>query len=83
MENIELSFDGQFLVLTVDCTKELGFTNAGESMRIATSGGNVQLWHENKPHPDAIRFNFNVYRSLREDEREAGKLHGRKYLLTG
>jgi hypothetical protein len=77
MENVELEIQGDTLILRVDLTKECGFTGGGKSVRIGSSEGNVQLWVDGKPHPDKIRFNLNVFRSLKPEEQKAAEEHRR------
>lgn len=66
------------LILTVDLTKEVGWTTQARSIRIATTEGNLQLWKDGKPHPKNIRLNLNVFRSLTEEEKKEAERTGRR-----
>jgi hypothetical protein len=78
MENCELEIQDNILLLRVDLSKECGFTGGGKSIRIGSSEGNVQLWVDGKPHPEKIRFNLNVFRSLKPEEEKAAEQYRRE-----
>jgi len=81
MQNVELEItEDNRLILTVDLNQEVRYTARAQSMRIASTEGNLQLWKDGKPHPKNIRLNLNVFRSLTEAEKkEAEKASGRRY----
>ncbi len=73
MQNVELQItDDNRLVLTVDLTKEVGWTRGQRSIRVASTEGNLQLWQDSKPHPKGIRVNLNVFRPATREERRLG-----------
>jgi hypothetical protein len=69
LENIKVTVSGNKLLLEVDLTYEGPYTNRGRTRRIASSHGNITIWADGEPLPDGVRFNLNVYRSLRPDEK--------------
>lgn len=80
MENVELEItEDNRLILTVDLSQEVGFTRLAQSIRIASTGGNLQLWENGKPHPKNIRVNLNVFRSLTETEKKEAERVRRGY----
>jgi len=73
MDNLEVTVtDDEKLVLVVDLKREVGFTSEGRSVRVATSGGNINLWQNGKLRPE--KFNLNVFRGLTTQEKRAGKV---------
>ncbi len=44
MTNLDLSIDGNILVIKVDLTQEHGLSGSGRSVIIATSHGNLPLY---------------------------------------
>jgi|TARA_R100001443_G_scaffold40612_1_gene54041 predicted ABC-type transport system involved in lysophospholipase L1 biosynthesis ATPase subunit len=50
--------DGQFLVITVDTSKELGPSASGKSTVIASSGGNTPITLENGKQ---VKLGLNLY----------------------
>ncbi len=57
MLNIEVTEEGDTLVLKVDLTKEQGRSKSGKTTVIASSQGNQSV----PGHPD-IKFGLNVYK---------------------
>ena len=74
MQNIEISVEDNILVMRVDLAVEHGFTEAMRSVRIGSTEGNIQLWVDGKPHPNNVRVNCNVFRSLSDEEKAQVKL---------
>ena len=57
MKNVEMKVEQGKLVITVDLTKELGPSESGKSIMIATTEGNVDV--PGAPH---VKMGLNVYR---------------------
>ncbi|GLV57527.1 hypothetical protein KDH_43630 [Dictyobacter sp. S3.2.2.5] len=57
MQNIQLSVQGDRLVIEVDLSQELGVSASGKSVIIATTGGNVSV-----PGCEDIKLGVNIYR---------------------
>ncbi|MBI3039541.1 hypothetical protein HYY75_10950 [bacterium] len=56
MKNVEVSVEGNILILKVDLTKEFGASSSGKSLIIASTEGNYQL-------PDREeKIGLNVYK---------------------
>jgi len=58
MQNIKHEVKGNMLHIEVDLSKEIGLSQSGKSMLIATSGGGVAVSLEKVD----TRFNISVYR---------------------
>ena len=43
MKNVEMSMDGDVLIIKIDLTEEHGFTSSGRNVLIASTGGNVSV----------------------------------------
>jgi len=71
MENIEMTLDGEVLVLRVDLSKDQHCTTRNRSMRIASTEGNLPIWQDGRPHPKQIRVNLNVWRPLTWEEKKS------------
>ena len=56
MKNVEIKVEQGKLVITVDLTKELGPSESGKSIMIATTEGNVDV--PGTPH---VKMGLNVY----------------------
>jgi hypothetical protein len=56
-ENIEISVQGNTLVITVDLSKTYGLSASGKSEVIASTGGNISV-----PGRDEVKVGLNVYR---------------------
>ncbi len=57
MKNIEMTLNGDKLVITVDLTKDFGPSKSGKSITIASTEGNISL-----PEHDDIKIGLNIYR---------------------
>ena len=57
MKNIEMTLNGDKLVITVDLTKDFGPSKSGKSITIASTEGNISL-----PENDDIKIGLNIYR---------------------
>lgn len=76
MDNLKLEITpDDILVMKVDLKKDVGPTRYGNSIRISSSQGNLQLWKDGQPHPRNIRVNLNVFRSLTEEDKKKGKFN--------
>jgi len=60
-ENIKGKTDGKILFLEIDLTKEIGLSGSGKNMKIASSGGNVNI-----PKTDNYKIGINVYKKPTE-----------------
>ena len=77
MQNIELEVtDDNKLILMVDLETDIAYTRSHRSMRIASTEGNLQIWHNGKPHPSGIKVNLNVFRVLDQEEKAAVRKAG-------
>ena len=59
-QNIEMSVEGNKLILTIDLSQQFGISGSGKSTIIASTGGNVSL-----PGNESIKVGVNVYRPNR------------------
>ncbi len=66
MRNIELSIEGDSLTLKIDLSQKLGFTRSGESIAVASTDGNLQLWQDGKPREEFV--NLNIFKRRPRDE---------------
>ncbi len=57
MKNIEMTLNGDKLVITVDLTKDFGPSKSGKSITIASTEGNISL-----PEHEDIKIGLNIYR---------------------
>jgi hypothetical protein len=57
MHNVAFEVEGDFLVIRVDLSQELGESSSGKSVILATTGGNVEV-----PGREAVKVGLNVYR---------------------
>jgi len=57
MQNVAFEVEGDQLVIRIDLSQELGETSSGNSVIIATTGGNVAV-----PGREAVKVGLNVYR---------------------
>jgi hypothetical protein len=60
MKNVELSVEGNKLIITVDLEREFGLSSSGKSITIASTEGNVAL-----PGHEEIKIGLNVYKPRR------------------
>jgi hypothetical protein len=57
MENVQLTLEGEVLVIKVDLSKTQGPSKSGKSIIIATTAGNAKV-----PGHDGVLVGLNVYR---------------------
>lgn len=57
MKNVDMTVDGDRLVITVDLSQEFGVSKTGKSITIASTEGNVSV-----PGHEEIKIGVNVYR---------------------
>ena len=57
MKNIEMSVDGNILIIKVDLTKEFGPSSSGKTIIIASTEGNIAI-----PDREEAKVGLNVYR---------------------
>lgn len=57
MKNVEMSVDGNFLIIKVDLTKEFGPSSSGKTIIVASTEGNQSV-----PGREAIKIGLNVYK---------------------
>ncbi len=58
MKNIEMTLDGNILIMKVDLSKEFGPSKSGKSITIASTEGNISV-----PDRDEIKIGLNIYKS--------------------
>ena len=58
MKNVEMTIEGNILIIKVDLTKEFGPSKSGKTIIVASTEGNVAV-----PDRDE-KIGLNVYRSL-------------------
>lgn len=57
MKNVDMTVEGDRLVITVDLAQEFGVSKTGKSITIASTEGNVSV-----PGHEEIKIGVNVYR---------------------
>ncbi len=57
MKNVEMTLNGDKLVITVDITKDFGPSKSGKSITIASTEGNISV-----PDHEDIKIGLNIYR---------------------
>ncbi|MBA2395514.1 MAG: hypothetical protein H0V70_22515 [Ktedonobacteraceae bacterium] len=57
MKNIEMSVDGNKLIIMVDLDQEFGLSSSGKSITVASTEGNVSV-----PGREEIKIGLNIYR---------------------
>ncbi len=57
MKNIEISVDGNKLIIMVDLDQEFGLSSSGKSITVASTEGNVSV-----PGREEIKIGLNIYR---------------------
>jgi hypothetical protein len=57
MKNVAMRLEGEKLIITVDLTREYGFSGSGKSIIIASTDGNISV-----PGNEQVRVGINVYR---------------------
>jgi hypothetical protein len=73
VNNLTLRVEGDKLIVEMDLSRDLKFTQNHRSILIAGTGGNLQLWQDGKPHPKGIRLNLSCFRPLTDEEKERVK----------
>ena len=69
MQNVEVSIEGEVLILKIDLSVALGPTKGKRnSMSVATSSGPVLLYDGVSGRYREEKFNLNVYRPFRAGE---------------
>ncbi len=58
MRNVELSIEGDTLTLKVDLTQKLGSTRSSQSIAVASTDGNLQLWQDGKPREEFVNLHI-------------------------
>jgi hypothetical protein len=57
LKNIEMSVDGNKLIIMVDLDQEFGLSSSGKSITVASTEGNVSV-----PGREEIKIGLNIYR---------------------
>ena len=57
MKNVEMSIDGNILIIKVDLSKEFGPSTSGKTTIIASSEGNKSV-----PGKEDVKIGLNVYK---------------------
>jgi len=57
MKNVDMKVEGDWLVITVDLSREFGASKSGKSITIASTDGNVSV-----PGREEVKIGVNVYR---------------------
>jgi hypothetical protein len=57
MKNVEMSLEGNILIIKVDISKEFGPSSSGKTIIIASSEGNQSI-----PDKSDVKIGINVYR---------------------
>ncbi|HEY4383534.1 MAG TPA: hypothetical protein VGN34_03530 [Ktedonobacteraceae bacterium] len=57
MKNVEMTVDGDKLVIVVDLKQEFGPSSSGKSITIASTEGNVAV-----PQREDIKIGLNIYK---------------------
>ena len=57
MKNVEMSVDGNTLVIKVDLAKEFGPSSSGKTIIIATTEGNQSV-----PDHEGVKIGLNIYK---------------------
>ncbi len=58
-QNVEMSLDGNKLIITVDLSKQFGLSGSQKSQIIASTGGNVSV-----SGSENVKVGLNVYRPV-------------------
>ena len=66
MENMDVSVKDNVLTIRVDLTKEIGLSNSGRSVLVASSGGNLRLIDKTGYREEKI--NLSVTKPLPKDD---------------
>jgi hypothetical protein len=57
MKNVEMSLEGNVLIIKVDLTKEFGPSSSGKTIIISSTEGNVSV-----PGREEVKLGLNVYK---------------------
>ena len=57
MKNIQMTVDGDKLIITVDLSQEFGLSSSGKSITIASTEGNISV-----PGREDVKVGLNVYK---------------------
>ncbi len=57
MKNIQMTVEGNKLVITVDLNQEFGLSSSGKSITIASTEGNISI-----PGREDVKVGLNVYK---------------------
>ena len=57
MKNIQMTVEGNKLVITVDLNQEFGLSSSGKSITIASTEGNISV-----PGHEDVKVGLNVYK---------------------
>ncbi|HZT98037.1 MAG TPA: hypothetical protein VFA10_00145 [Ktedonobacteraceae bacterium] len=57
MKNIQMTVEGNKLVITVDLNQEFGLSSSGKSITIASTEGNISV-----PGREDVKVGLNVYK---------------------
>ncbi len=71
MQNVGFQVQDGHLLIEVDLSQELGVSQSGKSMIIATTGGNVSV-----PGCEEVKVGLNVYRPNQPSGRPGRRMNG-------
>jgi len=57
LKNIQMTVDGDKLIITVDLSQEFGLSSSGKSITIASTEGNISV-----PGREDVKVGLNVYK---------------------
>jgi hypothetical protein len=57
MKNIQMTVEGDKLIITVDLNQEFGLSSSGKSITIASTEGNISV-----PGREDVKVGLNVYK---------------------
>ena len=61
MKNIQMTVEGDKLIITVDLNQEFGLSSSGKSITIASTEGNISV-----PGREDVKVGLNVYKPKRK-----------------
>ncbi len=67
MTNLQISYEGNEIIIRAKLDEEHGPTKSGSSIRVAASDGNLTLWRDGEP--TGLVLNLNLYRKATAEER--------------
>ena len=62
MKNVQLTVEGDKLLIVVDLNEEFGLSSSGKSITVASTEGNVAI-----PGREEIKIGLNVYKPRSKD----------------